>query len=123
MRSHRDLEVWQKSIDLVKEIYALTASFPDHEIFGLTSQLRRAAVSVPSNIAEGAARGSQKEFLRFLSISVGSLAEMETQIVIAEKLAYLPTGHSFTSKVEKIRRMLHGLIRAIKSKRADHDHS
>ena len=76
MKSHRDLDVWKSSIRLVSEVYVLTRKFPSDELYGLTSQMRRAAVSVPSNIAEGAARGSLKEFSRFLSISLGSLAEV-----------------------------------------------
>jgi four helix bundle protein len=88
MKGHRDLLVWQESISLVKEIYAVTRSLPDDEKFGLTSQMRRAAVSVPSNIAEGAARGSQREFAQFLVIARGSLSELETQLIIAKELNY-----------------------------------
>ncbi|WP_027713848.1 four helix bundle protein [Desulfuromonas sp. TF] len=116
MKSHRDLEVWRRSVDLVTDIYAVTRSFPVDELYGLTGQMRRAAVSVPSNIAEGAARNSHKEFLRYLSISVGSLAEIETQLLIARNLGYLPSGNSLDPEIDQIRKMLHGLINSIKRK-------
>jgi len=85
VQTHRDLEVWSKSIELSVAIYQLTRSFPTEERFGLASQLRRASVSVPSNIAEGAGRGSRGEFLRFISIARGSLAELQTQLEIARR--------------------------------------
>ena len=114
MRSHRDLDVWKKSVTLVSEIYTVTRTFPPEEMYGLVNQMRRAAVSVPSNIAEGAARDSQKEFLRFLSIAIGSLAEMETQVVIAKNLKFLDTENHLSQEIEQIRRMLHGLINGVK---------
>ncbi|MGB8375015.1 MAG: four helix bundle protein, partial [Salegentibacter sp.] len=83
MKSHKDLTVYKTSIDLVIDVYQISGSFPDVEKFGLTSQIRRAAVSIPSNISEGAARNSKKDFIRFLYIALGSLAEMETQMEIA----------------------------------------
>ena len=83
---HKDMEVWKKSIGLVTKVYELTKIFPEDEKFGLVSQIRRAAVSIPSNIAEGAARNSDKEIQRFLDISLGSIAELETQLIIAENL-------------------------------------
>ena len=85
VQTHRDLEVWTKSIELGVAIYQLTRSFPAEERFGLASQLRRASVSVPSNIAEGAGRGSRGEFLRFIAIARGSLAELQTQLEIARR--------------------------------------
>ena len=85
IRNHKDLEVWKKSMDLVSNIYKITESFPNKEIYGLTNQIRRSAVSVPSNIAEGAARSSKKEFIQFLYIALGSLAELETQMIIASR--------------------------------------
>lgn len=91
IRNHKDLKVWKKSVDLVDNIYRITESFPNKEIYGLTNQLRRSAVSIPSNIAEGAARGSKKEFIQFLYIALGSLAEVETQMIIASRLGYLNT--------------------------------
>jgi len=89
VKSFRDLRVWQKSIDLVEDVYRVTELFPKQEVFGLCSQLRRAAVSIPSNIAEGHAREHLKEYLHFLSVSLGSLAELVTQLEIATRLSYL----------------------------------
>ena len=86
---HKDMEAWKKSIELVTKVYELTKTFPDDEKFGLISQIRRASISIPSNIAEGAARNSDKEMIRFLDISLGSIAELETQLIIAENLQYL----------------------------------
>lgn len=86
LKSHKELIVWQKSIVLVKEVYIFTSKFPKDEIYGLTSQMRRAAVSIPSNIAEGYSRKNIKEYLQFLRISYGSSAELETQIIIAKDL-------------------------------------
>jgi four helix bundle protein len=116
MKSHRDLDVWKRSIGLVSEVYVLTKRFPADELYGLTSQMRRAAVSVPSNIAEGAARGSSKEFTRFLSISLGSLAEMETQLLIATNLEYLQSDNTINQEIDRLRKMLHGLINSVNSK-------
>ena len=88
--SYRDLRVWQKAMDLVIEVYRVTAQFPSDERFGLTSQMRRAAVSIPSNIAEGHGRQSTREFANFLWIANGSLMELETQVMIAERLSLSP---------------------------------
>lgn len=89
IRSYRDLKAWQLGMDVVRQIYKCTATFPGTERFGLASQMRRAAVSVPSNVAEGHARRSTREYCRFLEIALGSLAELETQILIAQELGYL----------------------------------
>ena len=89
MKTHKDLDVWKKSIEMVTTIYKLTHNFPKEELYGLTSQMRRAAVSVPSNIAEGAGRNSRKELLLFLSYAKGALSELETQLIIAYNLGYL----------------------------------
>jgi len=115
IRDYRDLLVWQKSIDLVKMIYAATRSFPTHERFALTDQIRRAAVSIPSNIAEGSSRLGKAEFRRFLSIARGSTAEVDTQIVIACDLGYITPadGDDLRRRVVEIRRMLRGLHDAI----------
>lgn len=115
MKSHKDLLVWQKSIALVSLVYQASKSFPADEIYGLTNQIRRAAVSVPSNIAEGAGRGTSKEFGHFLSISQGSLAELETQLVIARNLDYLVDIETLLTEIEQIRRMLIGLNRKLKN--------
>jgi four helix bundle protein len=88
-RGHRDLVLWQKSLDLAVDIHRLTRSFPPEERFGLTSQMRRAAVSVASNVAEGAARRTTKDFVAFLHVARGSLAELETQLLLAEQIGYL----------------------------------
>ncbi len=89
IRDYRDLIVWQKAMDLVEAIYRLTRAFPKEELYGLTSQVRRAAISVPSNIAEGQGRRTRAGFVQFLSIASGSVKEVETQILIAERLAYV----------------------------------
>jgi four helix bundle protein len=88
-KSYRDLEVWRLGLDLVETVYRCTAEFPKSETFGLSAQMRRAAVSIPSNIAEGQARSSSKELLPFLSFSLGSLAELETQLELANRLGYM----------------------------------
>ena len=113
--NHKDLEVWKKSIELVTEIYSITKSFPKDEQYGIVAQIRRAAVSIPSNIAEGAARYSTKENLRFLDISCGSLAELETQLIISEKLGYVKSG-DLLIKIEYIGRLLTGLKKHLKIK-------
>ncbi len=118
LRSYRDLEVWRRSIDLVEAIYRASSAWPSDERFGLTSQIRRAAVSVPSNIAEGAARRGTREFLQFLSIAKGSLAEVETQLTLAERLGYLPAaaGEILLASAAEIGRMLAGLTKALGTK-------
>jgi four helix bundle protein len=110
MNSHKDLDVWKKSMDLVANIYRMTRQFPSDEQFGLTSQIRRSAISIPSNIAEGAARNSDKEFKQFLFIALGSAAEFETQLLIAEKLQYLDSASVLQAEISDIRKMLTGLI-------------
>lgn len=107
--NHKDLDVWKKSMDLVEEIYTLTKSFPDDEKFGLTNQIRRAIVSVPSNIAEGAARKGAKEFLQFLYIALGSLSEVETQYLIAVRLKYSKENNDLEEKINDVRRMIIGM--------------
>jgi len=113
VKSHKDLKVWEKSLDLVDAIYRETICWPKEEIYGLTNQIRRAAVSIPSNIAEGAARGSQKEFSRFLYIALGSLAEVETQMIIAKRLRYSADILELDGLVQEIRRMLVGLNKSL----------
>ncbi|WP_457942116.1 four helix bundle protein [Vreelandella alkaliphila] len=116
MRKHQELRVWQQSIDLVEQIYSITNTFPDGERYGLISQMRRCAVSVPSNIAEGAARGSTQEFIRFLYISQGSLSELETQILIANRLNYLSDISVNMNSIQQISSQLGGLIKHLKSR-------
>lgn len=100
-RKHHELRVWQDGIALVKLVYQVTALFPKEEIFGLTSQMRRAAVSIPANIAEGAARSTSKEFAQFLTIARGSLSELETLTVISRELGYLKDGTLLEGTIEK----------------------
>lgn len=116
MRSHKDLIIYQRSLLYVKSIYDLSRDFPEVEKFGLTSQIRRAAVSVPSNIAERAARRSPKEFLQFLYVALGSLSEIETQIEIAKLLGYTTDIDLALEENIQLRRMLLKLIENIKNK-------
>lgn len=111
IRSYQDLIVWQKAMDLCEGIYERTRNFPKEEIYGLTSQIRRAAVSVPSNIAEGHARGSGTDYRRFLFIAHGSLAETETQLILSQRLGYLKTDEAdpLLSLAVEISKMLRSL--------------
>lgn len=113
MTSFKDLEVWKRGIDLVEDIYTLTAKFPSNEQFGLVSQMRRAAVSIPSNIAEGQGRKNPKEFIQFLYIAKGSLAEIETQLIICERLKLIPDVTGLIDKMKVLRMMLLGLINSL----------
>ena len=116
--SYRDLQVWQKSMALVKQVYLESSAFPKDELFGLTSQIRRAAVSIPSNVAEGHARDSTKEFLHHLSISLGSLAELETQLILASDLQYLTDNGPLPllQQTDEIGKMIRGLQISLKRK-------
>ncbi|WP_298162421.1 four helix bundle protein [Brevundimonas sp.] len=116
---YRDLLVWQKALDWVERVYAATRPWPPEERFGLTSQLRRAAVSVPSNIAEGCSRRSTADFLRFLSIARGSLAEAETQLMLGRRLSYLEEVQlvPLLEAADEISRMLAGLIAKLEDRR------
>lgn len=118
VRSYRDLIVWRKAIELVTEVYRATASFPDAERFGLTSQLRRASVSVPSNVAEGQGRQSTGEFKQFLGHARGSLLEVETQIFIAKNLGYLSREQctGLHKRTEELGRILNGLLSSLRGK-------
>jgi four helix bundle protein len=117
-RTHHDLEVWQAGIKLVGEVYAITEGFPRHELFGLVNQIRRCAVSVPSNIAEGCARLTDREFLHFLGVARGSLSELETQLIIARELGYLDAIPS--ERIEQLFALMGGLINH-QRKRVIHD--
>jgi four helix bundle protein len=116
IRTYRDLLVWQRAIELVKDCYGLSEAFPSREIYGLSQQLRRAAVSIPSNIAEGNGRESIKEYIYFLNISRGSLNEVETQIIIAQQLGFIRSNELdlVLQKADEISRMLNSLIRSLK---------
>src|SRR5205807_10222786 len=115
--SYRDLVAWRKAMDLVTAVYRETKGFPRDELYGLTNQLRRAAVSVPSNIAEGQARFSHKEFHHFLSQARGSLVEIETQLMIAENLGYLTPDQTrpLLDQASELGKVLNGLIASIRS--------
>jgi four helix bundle protein len=123
IQSHRDLKVWQLGMEIAERVYALTARFPGEERFGLTSQLRRAAISVPANIAEGNARSSTKEYLRHLSVAIGSLAEMETFIDLSLRFNYGESSNisSLIDAIRDERRMLRGLPRALRAKLSNSD--
>ena len=114
MKSHNDLKVYQEAMDLVVEIYSITNNFPDSERFGLIGQIRRCSVSIPSNIAEGAARESKKEFKKFLYISLGSAAELETQLEISKRLKFMDDSKDLKDKIFFIKRMLIKLIQSLK---------
>ena len=116
MKTHMDLDVWKKSMDFVENIYKISSTFPKEEMYGLTSQIRRAAVSVPSNIAEGASRQGSKEFVQFLYISLGSLSEVETQIMLAKRLNFVNNIDIILKEITIIKKMLNGLISNVKSK-------
>lgn len=113
---HHELDAWKVAVELVREVYDLTTGFPAQERFGLTSQMRRAAVSIPSNIAEGAARGTTKEYVRFLSVARGSIAELETQLRIAIQLGFTDSGRAATlnASIERTFALLSGLLRSLK---------
>ena len=120
VQHYRELIVWQKAIVLVEEVYRSTNSFPKTEIYALTNQIRRAAISIPSNIAEGQGRNSTREFLHFLSVAQGSLMELETQVTIAERLGYFnqtQEKHLLDSTAE-VSRMLSGLRNSLNKKLA-----
>ena len=111
MKGYRDLVVWQKAMELVTSVYEATSAFPRHELYGLTGQIRRAAVSVPSNLAEGHGRTSRREFHQFISQARGSLMEVETQLEIARNLGYLSSADAaeLLAKASRVGRMLNGL--------------
>lgn len=110
---------WQASMDLVEDVYRLTRLFPREEVYGLTAQVRRAVVSVPSNIAEGQGRRSERDFLNFLRMAYGSLREVETQILIAQRLGYVDKdkGDALLEQASKVGRLLHGLMRSLEDKK------
>jgi four helix bundle protein len=117
IKSYRDLEIWKHSRLLVKNIYQLTAKFPSDERFGLMSQMRRAAVSIPSNIAEGHARPGRKDFAQFIAIAIGSSAELETQLILSHDLGYAPKlmVEPFMSEIDQLQKMMHKLHQSLVS--------
>ena len=114
MSDYKDLNVWKKSMDLAQNIYEITRDFPHDEIYGLTSQMRRCAVSIPSNIAEGSGRSGRKEFKHFLHISLGSAAELETQLLLCERVGLNNETDQIITEITSIRKMIHSLIRTLK---------
>ncbi len=116
IKTHKDLEVWKKAISFVTDIYKLTNDFPASELYGLTSQIRRAAISIPSNIAEGFSRSSSKELIQFLQIARSSAAELDTQLIIAKNIRYVRRDSIILeSQLTEIRKMLSALITKIRS--------
>lgn len=113
---HKNLDAWKESISLTIEIYKLTQTFPNSEIYGLSNQMRRSAVSIPSNIAEGCARQTLKETIQFLHIALGSIAELETQLIISKELNYLKNFDELLDKITHIRKLVVGLIKFNKNK-------
>lgn len=116
---HKELDVWRKSIELVETIYKISAEFPTSEIYGLTNQIRRASVSISSNIAEGAGRNSDKELLYFLNVALGSLAEVETQVEIALRLNFISSADTTFEQITEVRKLIIGFRNYI-SKKSNH---
>jgi four helix bundle protein len=116
VRNYSELIAWQKAMDLVAMVYANTKGFPNDELYGLTNRIRRAVVSIPSNIAEGQGRRSTNEFVRYLSMAHGSLREVETQYWIAERLGYLlePASRELMNSASEVGRLINGLINSLK---------
>jgi four helix bundle protein len=121
VNNHKDLEVWKKSVALAKGVYEATRDFPTDEVFGLTSQMKRASVSIASNIAEGGARKGQQEFVQFLYIAIGSASELDTQIEIAKaiNIGNATTLDQLQKSTDTIKAMLYGLTKSIKARQAN----
>ena len=115
-QSHQDLVAWQEAMRLVEMVYRCTAAFPRREVFGLSAQLRRSAVSIPSNIAEGAGRNSPKELFQFLGVANGSLAEVQTQLEIAVRLGYMKAATECPQQASRVGKLLIGLRRSIRNR-------
>ena len=113
--THYDLVAWQEAMNLVEAVYRDTEGFPPKEMFGLIAQIRRAAVSIPSNLAEGAARNSRKELLQFVGISCGSLAELQTQLQIAVRLGYVAAEAQCISQATRVGKLVRGLRKSLKA--------
>jgi|TARA_B110000240_G_C13460565_1_gene436481 four helix bundle protein len=114
--SYRDLNVWQNAMNLVEDVYKITANFPKEEKYGLISQIRRCSVSIPSNISEGFMRKSTKEYIQFIYISLGSLGELDTQMEIAVRLKFMESQKEFNEKLLLIRKQLYGLVKSLKTR-------
>jgi four helix bundle protein len=115
IKSFRDLIIWQRGINLVKEVYEETRNFPKQELYGLTSQIRRSAISIPSNVSEGHTRQHRAEFRQFLSMALGSLAELETQIIISRELNYISSEKSekVIDQIDSLGKMIRGLMKKL----------
>jgi four helix bundle protein len=114
MKTHKDLDIWKRGLELVTEVYKLTKNFPKEETYGLSSQMQRAAVSYPSNIAEGAARNSKPDYIRFVYIALGSLSELETQVIISKKLGYTSNIEKLLDEIAILRKMTLNFIKHLK---------
>ena len=114
--THKDLEVWKKSMDLVEDFYKLMKQLPKSEKYGLISQIKRSSISIPSNIAEGAGRASTKEFIRYLDIARGSLSELETQLLLLDRLGFCSPEENLNEEIQTISKMLYGLKLSLKNK-------
>ena len=122
IKSYQDLDVWKIGMAVVKTVYSLTANFPSEERFGLISQMRRAAISIPSNIAEGHARKSRAEFRQFISVALGSLAELETQLILSQDLNFMKkeATEAIMLQLDTLGKMLHGLSKSLSSSPKPH---
>jgi four helix bundle protein len=118
IRSYEDPEVWQEAMNLVEVVYSISSKFPDDERFGLTSQVRRASISIASNIAEGHAQTSARDFMRFLSMAMGSLAELHTQMLIVKRMRFISDDavETATLQIASVGRLLHGLMKSINAR-------
>lgn len=118
IRSYRDLKVWQQAMDLAEACYRLTRGFPKDELYGMVSQIRRAAASVPANIAEGHGRNSRGEYIQFLRVAQGSLKELETHLLLSERVQLLPakSGEAILDQCQSVGKMLRALIRALEAR-------
>jgi four helix bundle protein len=114
--SYRDLNVWQNAMNLVEDVYKITANFPKEEKYGLISQIRRCSVSISSNISEGFMRKSTKKYIQFMQISLGSLGELDTQMEIAVRLKFMESQKEFNEKLLLIRKQLYGLVKSLKTR-------
>jgi four helix bundle protein len=117
MKTHKDLDVWKDGISFVTKVYKMTSSFPKEEMYGITSQIRRAAISIPSNTAEGAARKTTNEFRQFLYIALSSAAELNTQLIISHNLKFLDKDNTdkLNSELDSLSRRIQGLIKSLKN--------
>jgi four helix bundle protein len=118
VRNYRDLLAWQVSFELARLVYELTESFPKHEVFGLAAQMRRAAVSIPSNLAEGAGRGGKKDFAHFVTMARASLNELETQLLLAQALGYCELADALQQHIERLFALLNGLRNSLNAQRS-----